>query len=248
MRVTPPGPAAEGLGVAAHGSGLPAPGPGPAAYGSRQFWTAYAQVYDVAWESPVTAQVARAIRGHLPRAGLTVDLGCGTGLIAAGLGDSGRPVLGVDSTPAMVARAVGRGRVDSAVVARAEHTGLTAGCAAAVVAVNVLHVVSDPAAVLDEAVRLAAPGAVLALVWPAAGVTPARLRRAESQLGWGLGRRSRAAAARSAVAVPGLALHIRKHSSGQLRAVVREAADRHGLRTVLEETFRGCQHLCVIHA
>jgi SAM-dependent methyltransferase len=47
-----------------------------------------------------------AARGEAP--GLVVDLGCGSGILAQAIADSGRPVLGVDLSPAMIALARAR--------------------------------------------------------------------------------------------------------------------------------------------
>jgi SAM-dependent methyltransferase len=45
---------------------------------------------------------ANVLLAHAPP-GLVVDLGCGTGILAQQLGKAGRPVLGVDLSPAMLA-------------------------------------------------------------------------------------------------------------------------------------------------
>lgn len=221
-------------------------GAAPHGAAARRFWTAYAAVYDAAWDSPLTATVAERVAGYVTPGPVTVDVGCGTGLIGSVLSRRGHRVVGVDSSKAMACRARRLGRVDSAVVASAERTGLADGCASAVSAVNVLHVVDHPGRVLDEVVRLCAPGARIALVWPTDAVDAGRLRRAEAQLGWGAGRSTLAAGARSLVSVPGALLGIRKHAAGTLGAVVREAVVRHRLTTVAEETYGGSQHLCVL--
>lgn len=218
----------------------------PQPRGTVTFWSAYARVYDLAWDSPLTRQVAARVAEHLDPGPRTVDLGCGTGLIAGVLGERGHRVIGVDSSATMIARARLLSRVESATVAPAHRTGLASGSASAVAAVNLLHVVPDPAAVVDEAVRLSTPGGRLALVWPTDEVDPRRLRSVEAGLGWGAGRSGLAALARSGVAVPGILLGVRKHSSPRLVEVCREAARRHGLRVVADEVYRGCQRLVVL--
>jgi SAM-dependent methyltransferase len=57
----------------------------------------------------IAAEAASVVVDHLRRAGLAggrvIDLGSGSGILARHLTDAGHPVLGVDLSPAMVARA-----------------------------------------------------------------------------------------------------------------------------------------------
>jgi SAM-dependent methyltransferase len=109
------------------------------------------------------AAVARALLPHLPP-GPVLEIGVGTGLVAAGLAALGRDVVGVDLSPAMLARARDRlpGRV---AVADAEHLPVADASVAACAAVHVLHLVGDVGRVLAEVSRvLGEDGRLVAVV------------------------------------------------------------------------------------
>lgn len=72
--------------------------PAPAFYGED-----LAFVHDAGF-GDWARHAANLVLGHAP-AGLVVDLGCGSGILAAELTKAGRPVLGVDLSPAMLALA-----------------------------------------------------------------------------------------------------------------------------------------------
>lgn len=99
---------------------------------------------------------AAALLPWMPE-GAVVELGVGTGVVAAALADAGRAPVGVDLSLPMLERAaaripgrVVRGDVRSAPIRRRS--------AAAVVAVHVLHLVGDLGAAVAEAVSLLRPG------------------------------------------------------------------------------------------
>lgn len=215
----------------------------------RTFWAGYARVYDSAWDSPIAALIGQRVAELTggPPGSIAVDVGCGTGLMSAALSRRGQRVVSVDASAAMLAVGRRRGRLARAnVVATADATGLATGSVTTAVAVNVLHVVDDPEGVLGEMIRLCAPGAAIAVVWPSPGVDRIALGRAEKALGWSGTRRARAAAARAAVALPGKALRVRRHSAGTLHDLVLSVAAEHGLQVVVQEDFRRCQQLVVL--
>ncbi|MCM2416767.1 methyltransferase domain-containing protein [Streptomyces sp. RKAG293] len=89
--------------------------------------------------------------------GPVLEVGTGTGIVAAGLTELGHRVYGVDLSPPMLSRAHGRlgGRV---AVADAQSLPFADGVFADVVFVHVLHLVADMPAALREAARVLAPG------------------------------------------------------------------------------------------
>lgn len=110
--------------------------------------------------------VARAIAPHLAP-GAVVEIGVGTGAVALPLVQQGHPVVGFDLSLPMLRRA--HERLGSRVArADAHHLAVRGAAVPNVVAVWVLHLVADPAAVVSEAARVLAPGGRLAVV-PAGG-------------------------------------------------------------------------------
>lgn len=106
--------------------------------------------------------IARAIAPHL-HPGPVLEVGVGTGAIALGLTELGHPVVGVDLSLPMLARARERlgGRVAAADGYRLPVAG---GAVRNVAMVWVLHLVPDPESCLAEAGRALAPGGRLVVV------------------------------------------------------------------------------------
>ncbi|MEP7193231.1 MAG: class I SAM-dependent methyltransferase [Actinomycetota bacterium] len=224
--------------------------------GRSLFWSAYALVYDLIWDSPLTRKVADSVadasddsltRGR-PTQRPVVDLGCGTGLVSRSLTERGIGVVGVDASAAMLRRAQLTGRLTRAVHADAALTRLDPGQMRAAVAVNLLHVHADPASVIAEAVRLVAPGAAIVLVWPTDDVTPTTLNRLELQLGRPRLQVASADAARLTVGLLGQIVGARRHSHQALRGAVRQAANMGSVRVCSEQVLEGCQHLLTLRA
>lgn len=90
--------------------------------------------------------------------GLVLEVGVGTGLIAGALRERGRPVFGVDLSPAMLAIAAGRLGPGRVAVGDARALPVATGSVSTVVAAHVLHVVGDIAGALLEAARVLRPG------------------------------------------------------------------------------------------
>jgi len=146
------------------------------------FWRFYAAVYDLIWDSPLTAaladRAATTLHGTDKSVGaLTIDLGCGTGLMAARLPGN---LIGVDLTPGMLRRAQHTGRITQSLLAPAEETGLQAGCADAVLISNVLHLHPHPTAVVREGHRLCHTGTITYL-WPLDELTTDDIRTADQE-------------------------------------------------------------------
>ena len=149
----------------------------------ERFWTIYARSYDQIWDSAVTAATRAFVHDGIGEAATVVDLGCGTGLLSAGLGVRGIEVIGVDSSVAMLARALEGGRITRAVHAAADAVPLEPRVAGAVIIGNLLHLHPDPAAVVSEARRLLKPGGVIVATWPVPGLTPEAMWRADRHAG-----------------------------------------------------------------
>jgi SAM-dependent methyltransferase len=175
-----------------------------------------------------------------------VDLGCGTGLIARSMTEAGFAVTGVDLDASMLRRARRTGRLARMIRADAACTGLDARSADAVVAVNVVHVHPDPAALLAEARRLAAPEAMIVLVWPAATATHERLNAVDRALG-----RSRvsvllADAARGAIGRAAWLTGVRRRPDRIVLNEIEDAIDILGLVVVERLELYRCQRMLVL--
>ena len=155
----------------------------------------WAPVYDFTFEL-IMRQGRRAAAAAASRPGGTVlDVGVGTGLELP-MFDRGTRLVGVDLSEPMLRRAAMRvrrdrlGNVDGLVVMDAMRLAFPDASFDAVVAPYVLTVVPDPAATLDELLRVVKPGGEIVLVnhvgaerGPVAAVE-AWLGRRSASLGW----------------------------------------------------------------
>lgn len=107
-------------------------------------------------------QLSRFLAEHSPARGLALDCGCGTGQLSVQLADHFTHVVATDASAAQIAAATPHTRV-SYRVAPAEASGLDAGSVDLIVAAQAAHWFDLPA-FYAEAARVAAPGALLALV------------------------------------------------------------------------------------
>jgi SAM-dependent methyltransferase len=115
---------------------------------------------------------ATALLRLLPAAGPVLEIGVGTGLVAAALTRLGRPVAGVDLSLPMLAHAQQRlpGQVFAGDALRLP---IASGAVGATVFVHVLHLVADVAGTLAEAARVVRPGGrVVASTWSDEPGTP----------------------------------------------------------------------------
>lgn len=113
--------------------------------------------------SAFKAYVVAALRRYTP-GGVVLDLGCGVGHDLGRLSAAGMVPVGVD----LSFTALRRAQVVSATVVRSDGSrlpfrgGVFGGCRVE----RVLQHVADPGAVLDEIVRVVAPGGVIAVLEP----------------------------------------------------------------------------------
>jgi ubiquinone/menaquinone biosynthesis C-methylase UbiE len=97
-----------------------------------------------------------------------VDVGTGTGFVAAGLAPRVKRVIGIDNSPAMLE--VARGNLDTLGIANVElvqgevtHLPLADSSMEAAFANMVLHHAENPASMLQEMVRVVKPGGTVAV-------------------------------------------------------------------------------------
>jgi phosphatidylethanolamine/phosphatidyl-N-methylethanolamine N-methyltransferase len=155
----------------------------------------WAPVYDFTFEL-VMRQGRRAAAAAASRPGGTVlDVGVGTGLELP-MFEKGTRLIGVDLSEPMLRRAASRvhrekiANVDGLAVMDAMRLAFPDACFDAAVAPYVLTVVPDPAATLDELMRVVKPGGEIVLVnhvgaegGPVAAIE-AWLGRRSASLGW----------------------------------------------------------------
>jgi SAM-dependent methyltransferase len=108
-------------------------------------------------------QHAAALEPELAAGGRTLEIGVGTGLVAAAFRQRGRDVVGIDISVEMLRRAHDRLGARVA-LADAERLPVRTGSVDNAYAVWVFHLVRDAAAVLREAARVLRPGGRLLVV------------------------------------------------------------------------------------
>lgn len=137
--------------------------------GPMRDWTATAEAYDRSFATLCAGAAARILE-DLP-AGELLDVGCGTGRLAAQAERAGRTVIALDADASMVGAACGRlrGRVLRAAL---PDLPLAEGSADAIAANFVVNHVGRPRAALAELRRVLRPGGRLAMtIWPAGGAS-----------------------------------------------------------------------------
>jgi len=119
-------------------------------------------------------EVAAVLARLLPADGPLLEIGVGTGLIAAGLAELGRPPLGVDLSVPMLLRA--RDRVPGRLaVGDALRLPVRTGAVAGAYLVHVLHLVGDIPATIAELHRVVRSGGVVAATAFPGGPVPGDL-------------------------------------------------------------------------
>ncbi|WP_167202553.1 class I SAM-dependent methyltransferase [Actinomyces respiraculi] len=136
-------------------------------------WTGVEEAYRVSFATLCAGTVTMMVDAVAGGAGPLLDVGCGTGELAAQALRRGHRVTALDPDPAMVAMTRERIGEDSQAcldVAALPDLPYPNGAYGAVCANFVINHVEDPRACVRELARVAAPGARVAMtIWPAAG-------------------------------------------------------------------------------
>lgn len=234
---------------------------------TEAFWRTYSSQYDAIWDSPLIDALRAEIHGELAGAARILDLGCGTGLLAragrsaaeagpgrvAGLSrdPSDRFWIGADDSVSMLERARALGRIDEALHADASHVPIHAGSVDAVVMANLLQFHPNPAAVVNEALRVVRPGGVVVATWPVDGLTPAMVWRAERRSGRRLASRLQARARRmwiSALASRIADLGVEQHRDAETTRALMTVAESAGASVTDLAVWRSVQRLVIVRA
>lgn len=109
---------------------------------------------------------AQLVREVMPRVATAADLGCGPGDLLPTLAERAETVIGVDSSPSMLALAERRtaGLAVSVRMGELEHLPMADGEADFAVMCLTLHHLPDPAAALAEARRALSPAGTLVVI------------------------------------------------------------------------------------
>lgn len=217
------------------------------------FWRAYAGVYDLIWDSPLTGRINERLVAKEALHGLSgraVDLGCGTGLAARHLAALGYEVVGVDLSAAMLLRAERRGRLarDRCLRADAANTGLPDAAFDVALVSNVLQLHPAPREALDEAARLVRPGGTLILAWPAEDLSLTGMFVYDLRSGRGLARSVLAAALRLVIGIPGALAGARRWRGSEVRATVGTWALDRGMTVLDQGTAEGITEFASLRA
>ena len=146
--------------------------------GGHEYWQERAGSFDEEQRYITGEETERTIDrwllGKLEADDEVLDLGCGTGRYAATIADSVKHVTAADRAPAMLDETRDKVRHrDNVAVCQEDcfHTSFDDGAFNLVLLGNVLHIVSRPERVMQEAFRLVRPGGyVLAIDYTSTGM------------------------------------------------------------------------------
>ena len=211
----------------------------------RRWWAGYARLYDWLWDSVLTTELIDGLRRSTGQVtGPVLDAGTGTGLVTARL--AGRqPVIGLDLSAAMLARAARR--PGTWIRGDVRYPPLRPRSFDLVVAANVVHLCGSPERMVPAFAVLLRGGGRLALCWIRDRGGPWQVHRAErrrgaSRAGSAIRLSARIAIGLSAAAAGG---PVRIPERRILTAIAATAA-RHGLARSDELLLDGLVRLVVL--
>jgi hypothetical protein len=150
------------------------------------FWRAYSRAYDSLWNNELHLEVSAAVAELLDPTLPVIEVGAGTGLTTERLFAAGFLVEPSEPDPAMRKRFLER-LPEIPVGTHGAEEAFGDGRPKNVVAVNVLHLVADPASTLHHLQRVAGPDGTVVVVTPqeraSIASTTLALRRSGSSLG-----------------------------------------------------------------
>lgn len=149
------------------------------------FWSAYSSVYDRLWDQPLHHHTIEEAIGHLEPGLRVQEVGARTGLATQRLIGAGFTVDASEPNAAMRRRFAAA--LPGVPVLAGSVTDLPTPADEAparnVLAINVLHLVDDPSAVIDDLRRRAGPEGRVVIVVPVLGLTLGALTRAMRERG-----------------------------------------------------------------
>lgn len=204
------------------------------------FWSFYAAVYDLVWDSPITLALAKVAEIYLPGDGIVVDLGCGTGLMTR---DRAQSSIGVDTNRAMLTRAIRSHRIDLAVHGQADATGLPTGTANAVIVSNVIHLHPEPRAIITEALRICAPCGLVFFCWPLDEPDTDSVFLLDLRLGRHIASAMLAHGLRRLIGIVAVLTRTSRNSSASIEHALHDTA---GYDVVLDTVLHDCQRIVIL--
>jgi SAM-dependent methyltransferase len=138
---------------------------------TRAFFSARAATWDTKFGDDLPAYAAAVAQARIPRPGVVIDVGCGTGRALPALRQAVGPdgtVIAVDLTPEMLrhARIKGRAAHATLVLADARQLPFARASADAVFAAGLIMHLPDTEAGLRQLARITRPGGLLILFHP----------------------------------------------------------------------------------
>lgn len=133
---------------------------------NRGFWNRYARVYDFEisrFNRSAYAKMVQWMSSALSKENQVLEIATGTGLIALGIADSVHSVEAIDFAPKMIEAAKKKEAPPNVHFSVADATALPFAdeCFDAVIISNALHIMPDPALVLENIKRVLKPGGLL---------------------------------------------------------------------------------------